>query len=109
MTKIYDKPRGVFPRAEGHSEMKNVYRFGPRDLVASINDKYSRYLGGILKKAVLNPGIRVLEYTEENGYEYETYAIFDPTTNTIESNWFGCPSRYGHHVGSTCSVCGLKD
>jgi hypothetical protein len=89
--------------------MRNVYRFGPRDLVACINDKYSHYIGGILKKAVLKPGARVVEYSEENGYEYETYAIFNPKENTITSNWYGCPNRCSHHVGSTCPVCGLKD
>ena len=101
-------PRGVLPRAEGHSEWKNVYKFGPRNLQETINDKYSSYLGGILKQAVLHPGDRVVAYHEENGYECEDYAIYDPAINTITSNSFGCPSRYWHHVGSTCSVCGLK-
>ena len=108
-TKYFDKPRGVLPRANGHSESKNVYRFGPRNLVETINAKYSHYIGGILKKAVLNPGVRVTEYCEENGYEYETYAVYDPKENTITSNYYGCPSRCNHHIGSTCSVCGLKD
>jgi hypothetical protein len=58
-TKHFDKPRGVLPRAQGYSKWENVFRFGPRDLVASINDKYSRYMGGIFRKAVLNPGVRV--------------------------------------------------
>lgn len=108
-TKYLNKPRGILPRAKGHSLWENVYRFGPRNLTASVNDKYSRYIGGIFRKAVLSPGVRVVEYSEENGYEYETYAIFDPVENTITSNYFGCPSRYWHHVGSTCSVCGLRD
>lgn len=104
VTNRIDKPRGLFPKATGYNETMNVYRFGSRDLIQGIED---RCIGGIFRKAVLQPGVRVEEHFEENGYEYTTYAIYDPKENTVTTNYAGCPSRFWHHVGSTCSVCGL--
>jgi hypothetical protein len=105
-----DKPRGVLPRAEGHSKWANVYKFGKRNMPQEVEDDiYHTGVGGILKKAILQPNVRVVEYHEENGYEYETYAIFDPVANTVTSNYFGCPRSSSHHIGSTCGCCGLVD
>lgn len=107
---IGNSARNVLPRAKGFSEWKNEYKFGPRNIQTEIKaEVHMQYLGGILKQAVLRPGQRVVQYFEENGYEYETYAIYDPSTNTITSNHFGCPNMCSHHIGSTCGVCGLKD
>lgn len=106
---IGDQPKNKLPRATGHDKWKNEYRFGPRNVRAGVVERNNSYLGGILKQAVLNPGKRVVMYNEENGYEYETYAIYDPAENNIITNWYGCPSSSGHHIGSTCGVCGLKD
>ena len=110
MTRHYDTPRGVLPRAEGYSKFANEYRFGPRNIAQEVASG-ERFIGigGILKKAVLQPGVRVVEYHEENGYEYETYAIFDAAENMITTNYYGCPRSSSHHVGSTCGCCGLKD
>jgi hypothetical protein len=111
MTKFFKTPPNRLPVARGGSEHKfdHTFRFGKRDLVANVNDKYSHYLGGILKQAVLKPGKWVRRWFEENGYQYEDHAKYDPKTNTIQTNDICCPSVCWHHVGSTCGVCGQKD
>lgn len=110
MTKFYDSPPNRLPIARGYSnDNDHTFHFGKRDLVARINDEYSFYLGGILKKAVQNPGVWIRRWFEENNYQYEDHAKYDPETNTIQTNDIRCPSSAWHHVGSVCDVCGLKD
>ena len=110
MTVYTDKPRGILPFAKKNSEFKNVYNFGKRDLSALVEDKY-RSLGITqqMREAVRHPGVRITHYHEENGYEFETYSIYDPKTNSIITNWYGCPRSAWHHIGETCDMCGLKD
>jgi hypothetical protein len=109
-TKYFDKPRNVLPIARGPGHEKDfTFKFGKRDLQKGVKEEFNMYLGGILRKAVLSPGEWVREWFEENGYQYETHAKFDPDTNTILTNYLPCPSRYFHHIGSTCSVCEQKD
>ena len=98
-------PKGVFHLVKGSPEFQNVYSFGDRDLCCA----YDTYLNWMYKEAVQKPGEQVVYYHEENGYEYEYYAVFDPITNTITTNFSHCPSYCSHHVGSTCPVCGMKD
>jgi hypothetical protein len=106
---IGNPPKNKLPRAKGHDEWKNVYKFGKRDMPKEVaEDKYHTGISGILKQAVLHPGDRVVRYCEENGYEYETYAIYDPVANIITSNYFGCPRSSSHHLGSTCGCCGQE-
>jgi hypothetical protein len=105
-TKYFEKPRSVLPRATGPGEC--IFTFGTRDLVADVKGTYYHFIGGILRKAVLSPGVRVTEYFEENGYEYETYAIYHPVDNTIHTNDIRCPNYCHHHLGSTCGVCGQE-
>ena len=103
--KVYDKPRGVLPRATGLPDME--LKLGKR----TKRDLLSRYsiLGYFYKRAITNHGITQFEYTEENGYEYERRATYNEATNTIITNDIACPVAYGHHIGSTCSMCGQKD
>jgi hypothetical protein len=105
-----DKPLGKLPRAKGHDQWQNEFKFGQLNMAVVVEDKFSALgLTQLMRKAIRNPGVRMVRYNEENGYEYETYAIFDLGTNTLTTNHFSCPRSYGHHVGSTCSMCGLKD
>ena len=103
--KVYDKPRGVLPRATGLPDME--FKLGKRkkkDLLS----KYS-ILGYFYKRAIANPGTTQYEYTEENGYEYERRATYNKASKTIITNDLACPVSYGHHIGSTCAMCGQKD
>lgn len=110
MTKYFEKPRNILPVASCSShEFDHTFKFGPRDLQKDAVDEFYHYLGGILRKAVLSPGEWIREWFEENGYQYESHAKYDSETNTIQTNYICCPSSAWHHIGSTCSVCGLKD
>jgi hypothetical protein len=108
--KFFDTPPNRLPiaRGSGHDH-DHTFQFGKKDLVKDVNNEYYQYLGGILKQAVLKPGKWIRRWFEENGYQYEDHAKFDPETNTIQTNYISCPSSYNHHVGDTCKVCGLKD
>jgi len=110
MTTYTKEPKGILPMASGHKNSTNVYNFGQRPLIEVVENKYSALgLTQQMREAVRNPGVRIVQYHEENGYEYEDYSIYDPKTNTITTNWFGCPRSFNHHIGSTCGMCGLKD
>jgi hypothetical protein len=109
MKTVYTKtPRGILPMATKHSEWKNVYNFGKRNILSLIESRdTSLGITQQMREAIRNPGVRQVHYQEENGYEYETYAIYDPKTNSITTNWIGCPRSAWHHIGDTCNMCGL--
>jgi hypothetical protein len=78
--------------------------------------EYGKYVTGIhwmWKMAMDNPGEWIVyDYWEESyGRKriYRKWSRFNEDTGIMETNWSGCPRRVGHHVGSTCSVCGMKD
>lgn len=102
--KFYDEPKNRLPRASGL-----------RDEVLSLKGRDIEYLkkpGGVgwfFKRALENPGVTVRTYFEENGYEYEWRATWNPETMELRTNRGGCPFAYSHHIGSTCSCCGQKD
>lgn len=96
------KPVGRLPRATGMGD--SVYTFGARSRASIIF-----LLGGIHLDAFNHPGETFRRYFEENGYEYEERATYDKATNTLTTNAGGCPVYYLHHIGHTCTMCGMKD
>jgi hypothetical protein len=99
-----DKPVGKLPLSHGLGPM--TLKMGERDVEAMRS-----LLPSFLMQAVSNPGVTQFRYHEEtgNGYEYEERAIYNLDENTILTNAGACPRMYNHHVGSTCSVCGMVD
>ena len=103
-----DKPKGVLKQSKGMADWE--LNMGKRTRVELLEEGIGlSLLGMFLRKAVANPGVLQVRYHEENGRcEFEDRAIYDPVTNIITTNLF-CPVSYHHHVGQTCSMCGLKD
>jgi len=105
-----DKPKGRLPLARGHNESENVFNFGNLDLPEYIKNPYhSLHISQHIRRAIENPNTRIIRYFEENGYEYCDWAEYKPYDNTVHTNDIRCPRYFAHHLGSTCSMCGLKD
>jgi len=99
--------KGKLPFASGHASKGWTLNFKGRDLSKEVRKKYNP-LPHLFNQAIDNPGVKQSYFFEENGYEYEAHATWDPETQTMLTNQV-CPYRYGHHVGSICSCCGQKD
>jgi hypothetical protein len=102
-----DKPKGRLPLSKGMAD--DVLNMRTRTQ-ANLAEDHHNFLGWFLRQAVANPGVLQVRYHEEPGnrYEYEDRATYDSITNTITTNLY-CPVSYGHHIGQTCGMCGLKD
>ena len=102
-THYTDKPLSRLPLTKGMAD--SVLNFGARSKDALL---VTGTLPSFMRQAIQNPGVLQVRYHEENWYEYEDRATYDPENNTMTTNLY-CPFSYGHHVGSTCSCCGQKD
>lgn len=74
--------------------------------------EYKWYPGGLhwlWRKAMENPGEVQVWTFKEGPYQFTKIAIFDLENKVMNTNLAGCPSSTSHHIGSTCSVCGMKD
>lgn len=104
MPQYTETPVGRFPLSKGmgctHFDM-NAHQ-SPRD-----DDRY----GSLWKRAFENPGVTQRAYHEEvsNNYEYESRATWDPKKKHMIANDRLCPYQHGHHVGSICGCCGMRD
>ena len=77
--------------------------------VVDINFHY-RHNPHVLQ-AILNPGTLVkTPVKRENGYTYEGAVCYTAPFLTVYGmgHDIACPVRYSHHIGSTCTCCGLK-
>ncbi len=99
-----DQPKNKLPRATGMGDSQfKLNDKSVKDMLAKYSMIPSRW-----KEAIQNPGETLRMYHEENGYEYEHRVRYDPETNSIWSTDY-CPFAFGHHLGQTCSCCGLVD
>jgi len=94
-----EQPKNELPRATG---MTNELNYKHTDIENGLNP------GWLYKLAFASPNVRISRYHEENGYEYETFAIWNPETKIMVTSRY-CTHSSGHHIGSTCGVCGQKD
>ena len=102
-----DKPQGMLPLSKGMADWE--LNMGKRTKDQLLEDRLGlNLLGWFLRQALANPGVLQVRYHEENGYEFEDRAIYDEATNIITTNEW-CPVSFGHHVGQTCGMCGMKD
>ncbi len=62
-------------------------------------------------EAIQKPKEKITYYHVESSiaggikYEYDSWAIYDPETMKMETNWLPCPNCHHHHLYQTCSVC----
>jgi len=105
-----DMRKGRLPFAPKASEGYTLNFKGRRmmDQVRTETNKYGNFLPMIMQKAIFNPGVRQSYFFEENGYEYEKHATWNPKTETMYTTMY-CPYYYNYHIGSYCSCCGQKD
>jgi len=113
-TKYTNKPNNVLPRAIGMDE--SVYNLSKR-----ITEPYNpeekkietrlrrQFWGALFEQAYQNPYQTQRRYLEEYGYEHEERATWFPESKIMVSNSGRCPAYSGHHIGSTCGVCGQRD
>jgi len=85
------------------------------DYVKSVNSKYCP-APILIRNAVNKPNEEQEQFSEDKHgtltYRYRGIIIFDNETNilTVKGNAsVRCPNWTGHHLGSTCTTCGLKD
>jgi hypothetical protein len=94
--------RGVLPFATERRQLEYTYKLGksPRQT----NPMRQRHF--MYRLALDSPGEKVVRYREDDGYEYEYWAIYDEEHNAIRTNIPGCPHQYNHHLYMTCPTCG---
>ena len=89
--------------------LQSVYKMGNRK-----PDKWNHW-HWFMQKAMEKPG-ELVSYTHKEGFNkerlYTIYMEYDQETNTFYQygHYFvPCPSRFNHHLGSTCGTCGMVD
>jgi hypothetical protein len=102
--------KGVLPFASAHNEFDNAFDLTryQGQIALGRNHQLAPFLlfYHLFWDAIENPSQRQSEFFEENGYEYETYAEYDPDTCIMHTNYPACPHRDYHHIHQTCPVCG---
>lgn len=112
--KYTDKPNNVLPRATSIND--SVYNLS-RKITEPYNPKEKeietklrkQFWGALFERAYRNPYKTQRRYIENNGYEHEQRATWFPDTKKMVSNIGRCPVSYGHHIGSTCGICGQRN
>ena len=98
MSDLTEQPKNKLPRAEVSSSGLNYKEI---DIENGLNP------GWLYKLAFTQPNVKVNRYFEENGYEYEMFAIWNPETRIMETT-LPCTHSPWHHIFQTCKVCGQK-
>ena len=96
---LTEQPKNELPRANTGT---NELNYKNSDIENGLNP------GWLYKLAFATPNVRISRYFEENGYEYELFANWNPETRIMETSRY-CTNVSGHHLGQTCGVCGQKD
>ena len=93
---ITEQPKNELPRAKkGYNDLNYKHT----DIENGLNT------GWLYKLAFASPNVEISRFFEENGYEYEMFATWNPETRIMRTSEY-CTNVHHHHLGSTCGVCG---